>query len=322
MPSQFFNALIIVFSNIFFSLFFVIQQHDTFQQGIREFQFTYFFHHHLANVDQEFIIAVSHKSSCDFFFNLSAEFFFSLHNTFAECLVEYFLCQFTRNKTSDFFYLEAEIRLHVFCNFLVNLQQRTQFSSMSVISHIRIEHQYIIYFCISKNSFLIVVLHVSRHQYCSFYLDTTFFCVAFFVQLCQQTFQHIIIFVSVYLIILASALSIHLHLVVDHFVRNFDSIIIYFIFSTYFCFKFRCQSNVEYEIEFFHCIEINILLLFFVRQRLAQHIHLIFFNIIVNSFLQCLIHNLCNYRLTIHLFNKTCRNHTFTESRNLCLLTE
>ena len=53
--------------------------------------------------------------------------------------------------------------------------------------------------------------------------------------------------------------------------------------------------DVEYEIEFFHCIEINILLLFFVRQRLAQHIHLIFFNIIVNSFLQCLIHNLCNY---------------------------
>ena len=46
-----------------------------------------------------------------------------------------------------------------------------QFSSMSVISHIRIEHQYIIYFCISKNSFLIVVLHVSRHQYCSFYLN-------------------------------------------------------------------------------------------------------------------------------------------------------
>ena len=322
MPSQFLDALIIVFSNIFFALFFVVQQHDTFQQSVREFQLTYFFHHHLANIDQELIIAVSNKSCCNFFFNLSAEFLFSLHNTFAECLVEHFLCQFTRNKTSDFFYLEAEVRLNVFRDFLVDLQQRTQFSSMSVISNIRIEHQYIIYFCVSKNSFLIVILHVSRHQHSSFYLNTTFFCIAFFVQLCQQTFQHIIIFVSIYLIILTSALSVHLHLVVDHFFRNFDRIIIYFIFSAYFCFKFRCQSDIEHEFELFHCIEINILLLFFVRQRLAQHIHLIIFNIIVNSFLQCLIHNLCNHRFTIHLFNKTCRHHTFTESRNLCLLTE
>ena len=193
---------------------------------------------------------------------------------------------------------------------------------MTVISHIRVEHQHIVYLRISKDSFLVVILHIRRHQNSTFYLNTAFFRVTFFVQLSQQAFQHIIIFVSIYFIVFAGALSIHLHLIVDHLVRYLNRIIIDFIFSAYFRFKFGCQSNIEHEIKFIHCIEVDILLFFFVRQRFAQHIHLIFFNIIVNSFLQRLIHYLCNHRLTIHLFNKTCRNHTFTESRDLCLLTE
>ena len=322
MPSQLLNALIIVLSNIFFSLFFVVQQHDAFQQCIREFQLTHFLHHHLANIDQELIIAVSNESCCDFFLNLSTEFFFCLHNTFTESLIEQFLIQFTSNKASDFFYLEAEVGFHILSNILVDFQQRTQFRLVSVKSNVRIEYQYIVYFCISEDSFLFVILHIRRHHNRTFYLNAAFFRIAFFVQLSQQTFQHIIILISIYCIVFTGALSIHLHLVVDHLVRYFNRIIIYLILSTYFCLEFRCQSNVEHEIEFIHCIEINILLLFFVRQRFAQHIHLIFFDIIVNSLLQCLIHYLGNYRLAIHLFNKTCRNHTFTESRHIYLLAE
>ena len=166
---------------------------------------------------------------------------------------------------------------------------------MSVVSNIRIEYQYIVYFCISEDCFLIVVLHIRRHQYCTFYLNTAFFRITFFIQLSQQAFQHIVIFVSVYFIVFTSTLSIHLHLVIDHFIRYFDCIVIYFIFSTYFCFKFRCQSDIEYKFEFFHCIEVDHLLFFFVRQRFAQHVHLIFFNIVVNSFLQYFIHFFCNH---------------------------
>ena len=88
-----------------------------------EFQFTYFIHQYLANINQELIIAVCNKSCSNFFFDLSAEFFFSLHNALTECLIEHFLSQFARNKTSDFFYLKAKVRLNILSDFLVDFNK-------------------------------------------------------------------------------------------------------------------------------------------------------------------------------------------------------
>ena len=133
-------------------------------------------------------------------------------------------------------------------------------------------------------TFLFIIFHVRRHHYSTFHLNTTLFGITFFIQFSKQTFQHVIVLVNVYLVILAVTLSVSLDLVIHHFVCNFNSIVIYLIFCTDFSFKFRSQSNIKQEFEHFHSIEINFLLLVFVGQRLAQYIYLIVLDILIYCF--------------------------------------
>ena len=284
MPCQFFNALIIVVINELFVFILIVHTHDAFQQCIREFQFANLFHQHLTSIDQEFIIAVCYELISNYFFYFSAEFFFSLHYVFTTYLVKDFLSQFSFYETSNFFYLIAEVRFHFSSLFLVDLQQRRQFGSITFPCSVRIEYKYIVYLCIGENSFLLIVLHIRRHHYSTFYLDTTFFGIAVFVQLSQQTFQHILIFVNVYFLVLTVTLCISFHLIVYHIFGNVNQIVVYFIFSVYFSLEFRCQSNIKQEFEFFHSIEVDLRLLVFVWQRFAEDRYIIILNILIYSF--------------------------------------
>ena len=322
MPSQFFDTLVVIVFYELFVFILVIQTHDTFQQRIREFQFTDFFHQHFTNIQQELIIAVSSKLVSNNFFYLGTEFFFGLDNTFAKYLVENLLVQFTCHEASNFFYLEAEIGFHFGDSFFVNLQQRRKLGCITVPCGIRIEHEYVVHLCVGKDSFLVVVLHISRHHHGTFHLNTAFFGIAFCIQFGEQTFQHIVIGISVHLFVFTITLRISLYLVVNHFFGYINRIVIHFIGGSNLSFEFRRQSYVEQEFKFFHCVEVNGFLLVFIRQRLAQHIHLIILNILIYGIRKKLINLFSQYRLTIHLLHQAHRNHTFTETGDLSFLTE
>ena len=322
MPSQFFDALVVIVFYEFFVLILVVQTHDTLEQRIREFQFTDFFHQHLTNIQQEFIIAVSYKLVGDNLFHFGTEFFFGLDNAFAKYLIENLLVQLTCHETGNFLYLEAEVGFHFGSSFFVYLQQRREFGCIAIPCCIRIEYEYIVYLCIGKDGFLVVVLHICRHHNGTFHLNTTFFGVAFCIQFGEQTLQHIVVGIGVYLFVLTVTLRISLHLVVNHFFGYIDRIVIYFIVCSNLSFEFRSQSNVEQEFKFFHCIEVDSFLLVFIRQRLAQNIHLIILDILIYRIRKELINLFSQYRLTIHFLHQAHRNHAFTETGDLSFLTE
>ena len=123
MPSQFFDALFVVFSNERFSLFFIIQQHDALQQSIRELKFAYSLSQVITNIHQELVVAVCFKLNGNSFFDFCTEFFFTLHCVFAKHLIKQFLVQFCRNHAGDFFHLEAEVTFNVRNFFFLDFQQ-------------------------------------------------------------------------------------------------------------------------------------------------------------------------------------------------------
>jgi hypothetical protein len=82
----------------------------------------------------------------------------------------------------------------------------------------RIKYQHIIYFSTVKYSLLLIILHISRHHYRTFYLNTAFFSISIFIQFSQQTFNHVFVFILLYFIIFCSTLSIHFNLLFYQFV--------------------------------------------------------------------------------------------------------
>ena len=283
-PSQLFNALIVVVLNKLLVLIRIVQTHNALQQCIGEFKLAYLISQHLAQVYKELIVAISNKLVSDNFFHLSAEFFFSLYITLTKYLIEDILVQFTFYEAGNFFYLIAEVRLHFSSSLLIDLQQRSQFCRIAIPCSVRIEHQHIIHLSIGEDSLLFVILHIGRHHHSTFYLDTAFLGVSFLIKFCQQTFQQIVLGISLNLFVLSVALSIGFHLIVYHLIGYLDIIIVYLVILANLYFKLRCQSDVKQEFKFFHCIEIDSRLFFFIRQRFAQDVYLIVLNILIYSF--------------------------------------
>ena len=104
--------------------------------------------------------------------------------------------QFTRNKTSDFFYTEAgspdfaslAISITIFNKNPV--QQPCPSLTCRLGTYPQPQPSLLLRW---QNSFLIVILHISGHQASSFCLITTFFVCLRHSGCAQQTFQHIII---------------------------------------------------------------------------------------------------------------------------------
>ena len=203
--------------------------------------------------------------------------------------------------------------------FFLDLQQRSQFCFVVIESYRRIEYQYSVCLCTVEDSLLVIVLHVRRHHYCTFYLDTAFFCAAVFIQLSQQTFQHVVFLILFYLVVFGSALSIHLHLLVYHCVCYFDIVVIYSVSSRQFYIEFRSQSDIEREFEVFVCLKVYVI---FFRQRSTQHVHFVFADILTHLFLHQLINFFDQHRNAVLLLDQSHRNHSFTESRHIYSLTK
>jgi len=321
-PSQFFDALVIVFLHELLVLVLIVQAHDALQQFIGELQLTHLIHQVLADIEQEFVVAVGSELYTDSLFHLGAEFFFGLHYILTEHLIEDFLVQFARHEAGNFIHLEAEVRLQFTGTFLVDFEQRSQFGSVAVPSSMGVEHEHVVHLGIGKDSLLVVVLHIRRHHNGVFHLDAILLHGAVVVEFGQQTFQHVIVCIHIYALILTVTLGVHFDLSVHHFVGHLNVIVVHLIFLRHFHLEFGCQGDVEYELKIFLRVEVNGFLVFFIGKRFSQHIHLIILYIFVDGFRKQFIHFLSQYRLAIHFLYQADGNHPLAETRHLHLTTE
>ena len=85
--------------------------------------------------------------------------------------------------------------------------------------------------------------------------------------------------------------------------------------------EFGCHSNIK--LERIRCRLFQILgLLTFVLQRFAKHLNFVVLHIFINLLTNELVNGIHLGRCTILLFNQSHRNHAWTETRIISLLTE
>ena len=209
----------------------------------------------------------------------------------AQHLVEQFLVQVARNHAGDFLNLEAEVTLVAGHFFLLDFQQGGQFRLVVVKRNRRIEHQHGVGLGTVEDGFLLVVLHIGRHHDGTFHLHTLFFRIAVLIEFGQQTLQHILVLVVFHLLILAVALSVHIDLLLYHFVGHVDVIVVHCIVVGEFHIELGSQGNVEAELKVLVGCEVGVVLF---RQRCAQHVHLVVLDVGIHLFLHQLV-NLLNH---------------------------
>ena len=222
----------------------------------------------------------------------------------------------------DFFYLEAEVALHVGNGILLNLQQGSDFSLVAVKGNRRVEHQYLVGLGVGKDSLLLVILHIGRHHHGVLNLDAAFLHVVVLVELGNQTFQHVAFGVLLYALVVSATLCVHFHLTLNQLVVYVDGIVVDFIVGVKHDVELRSQGNVEYKFESLVLCKVDGGLLLFIGKGLAQHVHLVIFQIFINLFLKHFVHFLSLDGSSILLLDQAHRNHTRTETRHVCLFAE
>ncbi|EJX02269.1 hypothetical protein EVA_09624 [gut metagenome] len=255
----------------------------------------------------------------DLLLHLCSSFFFALYFAFTEYLVEEFFVEFSGNKAADFSYFEAEVTRVVLSFFLFNLQESCELSFITFVSSTGVEGQYLILLCVFEELLLVIALEVSRHQRNLLYDHTTFEGLTFFIQFSQRTTQDVAICVNVCAFRVTCLLTESVELLRNQLVRHLDVIVIYRITATNLSVEIRSQSDIKDKSEIILVLDILGLLLF-ATERFAQHIYLVFVDIIEEAILEQLVYFFSLSLYAIHLLHQAHRHLTLTETGHLNLL--
>ena len=152
-------------------------------------------------------------------------------------------------------------------------------------------------------------------------LQTTLFGIALLIELTQIAFQHVVVFIAVNAFKATQTRSEHVYLTVDQRIINRDGVMVNLVVAIEFDAEFGCHSNIK--LERIRCRLFQILgLLTFMLQRFAKHLNFVVLHIFINLLTNELVNGIHLGRCTILLFNQSHRNHAWTETRIISLLTE
>ena len=223
--------------------------------------------------------------------------------------------------TSHLCDFKAEIARDTANGIFIHFQERSNFRFCTFVCLIRIEYYHGVFLCTDEFSFFSFILHIHRHQNSLFNNDTAFFRRTVF-QFGYCTFHQIFFFYILYLVVCTEVSLISLNLFADHFVVDIHLEIRELVIFRQFDLDFWSQSNIKTKFEVFLSIEVDFFLFSFVRQRFAQNIQFVFTDIVIQVFRNQFVDFFNQYMLTIHFLYHTHRDHSFTETRYICFLTE
>ena len=137
---------------------------------------------------------------CQSFLDLVLEFFLAGNHVLAKYLVEQLLVHLCVFMTGDLLDLKAKVACSLSHFLFIDLQERSDLSLSTLVSLIRVEYHYGIYFSTDKFSFFFLILDIHRHQDSILNNDTTFFRGTI-LKLGYRTFYHIFFLNLVYLVV-------------------------------------------------------------------------------------------------------------------------
>ena len=201
---------------------------------------------------------------------------------------------------------------------LVDLQQRAYLSVVVGICLTRIPGDDVAQLGSVEELLLVVHLNILRHEHSCLYLDTAFKGVALGIELAQVALEHIALLgiVSLSLVVMAVARSIHINLFVDNLVLNGYVVIVNSILLAKLNAEFGCQGNVELEHVGCRTFEVNGLLAL-VGKGLSQHGKLVVGNVLLQAVAQQLVDGIHLHRCAEHTLHLAHGHLARTEARNV-----
>ena len=319
-PSEFFKAIGIILLHKFLTAFLIIVQHDALQKSIGELQITHFLFAISANILNKLVVSVNRKLFFQTFSNSLTECFLALNFAFTKRSVKQFLVNSMLLIALNVGNLIAKVARVVAQLFFLYFQESSQLCIV-FISLARIHRDDVALLRSIEKCLLCFVLNVIGHHRCSFNGQTTLFGVALLIELAQIAFQHVVVFIAINAFKAAQTRSEHVDLTVDQRIINRDGVMVNLVVAIEFDAEFGCHSNIK--LERIRCRLFQILgLLTFVLQRFAKHLNFIVLHIFINLLTNELVNGIHLGRCTILLFNQSHRNHAWTETRIISLLTE
>ena len=222
---------------------------------------------------------------------------------------------------TDLVDLIAEVAVQVLHVVLLHLQQGSHLGIVIRISLLRVEGDDITLLRTVEELALLLVLDISGHDHGSLVGKTALLSVTLFVELTQLTCQCVVAAEGLCLLELATLRGVHLHLVVNELVVNLDIIIRDLVLVRQLSLHLRSHGNVEYELQITFLLEILRFLLLLIRQRLTQHLDLVLLDIAIKLLADQAVHFLHLHGGAILTLDHSHRHLTWTETRNLGLLT-
>ena len=160
-----------------------------------------------------------------------------------------------------------------------------------------------------------------RHHYSTFHGDTTFECIAFFIEFTKVSLEHITLFGVEFfrLVVMSCTVCEHFHLLVNELVVYLYIVVVNSILTCKFDIEFRCNSDVElksigswlFKLYCFLC---------FRSHRLSEHMYFVVYNIFLKIFTQDFINGIHLYLWTNLAFQQPHWHLSRTETWNICTL--
>ena len=217
--------------------------------------------------------------------------------------------------------LIAEVSSQVLHVVLLYLQQGCHLSIVVGIGLLGVEGDDITRLGTVEELLLVLSLDIGRHDHTTLSGDTAFLGVTVLVELTQVTSEGIVTAEDVGLHELTCLRGVHLYLIVDQLVLHLDGVVVDLVLGAELSLELRGNGDIEHESQIGVLLEVLGHLLLLVGKGLAQHLDIVLLDVFVQLLTEELVHFLYLNGCSILLLNHTHRNHTWTETRHLCLLT-
>ncbi|GFI39905.1 hypothetical protein IMSAGC016_01688 [Muribaculaceae bacterium] len=280
----------------------VLAFQEFFENLIRKLKLTDSCGYCVARIDCETIIGIICKTCYKHFLECCAIFLFIMNLVSSEHHVKELLIVLSRLENDDLLDIKVEIALMVLNLALLDIEHGRHLCSVGIACSRRIESYNISDFLAHEELALILALEILGRDDTILYNHTTLFGFSVFIKLANHAFHKSSGVYCVAGFLFAETAGEHLILVINHFIRHFDSVVRHMEILVYMSVKLRSDTYFEFQSEI-SGIDVEIIVL--LRNGIAQYMELVFLYIIEHRIADFLIDDIIFYGCAIFFLYKS-----------------
>src|SRR5690554_661886 len=189
-----------------------------------------------------------------------------------------------------------------------------------LISNNRVESNYILFPFTEELIFDLLVFNQINRKKDAISTNTIFLHLALFVEFLKISSNQPLVSNLISFKALSQLRNDHINLLINHFIRNLNIIIIYFVVFIDCYFKFRSQTNIESELKTLIGIPVDLFLMIVAWQRFTQNLKFFFYQITHKVLRKHFIDFFCKNSFTYSFTNKTHWSFTWPKTRDRSFL--